>query len=87
MSNNLEIMNRGINKGTGLKSVCEYAGFDLKNVLVVGDSKNDIPAFLVAGKKYAVSNACDQLKSIADKTICSNEQNVMCYLEKELIHN
>lgn len=85
MSNNLEILNAGINKGTALKNVCKYAGFDLKNVIVIGDSKNDISAFLVASKKYAVSNACEQLKNIADRIICSNEQNVMCYLQEELI--
>lgn len=85
MTNNLEIMNKGINKGTGLKKVCKYAGYDVKNVIAIGDSKNDITAFAVAGKKYAVSNACEQLKDIADKIICSNDQNVMCYLEKELL--
>ena len=42
MRNNLEIMNGGINKGTGLLTLCKIAGIDLNGVLVIGDSKNDL---------------------------------------------
>lgn len=82
MANNLEIMKKGINKGTGLMTLCRIAGLDIENILAIGDSKNDISAFNVAGMKYAVSNACYELKNIADKIICSNDENVMCYMEK-----
>lgn len=84
MHNNLEIMNKGINKGTGLKKLCRAAGYNLADVIVIGDSKNDITAFKTAKKRYAVSNACDEIKSMADKIICSNDDNIMCYMEKEL---
>ncbi len=84
MTNNLEIMNKSTNKGSGLKKLCEISGYSLDDVIVVGDSKNDITAFVTAKKKYAVSNACKEIKSIADKIICSNDENIMCYMEKEL---
>ncbi len=84
MRNNLEIMNKGINKGTGLKKLCRAAGYNLADVIVIGDSKNDITAFKTAKKRYAVSNACDEIKALADKIICSNNENIMCYMEKEL---
>ena len=84
MSNNLEIMNKGINKGTGLLRLCRAAGYNLADIIVIGDSKNDITAFKAAKKRYAVLNACDEIKSIADKIICSNDDNIMCYMEKEL---
>lgn len=84
MSNNLEIMNKGINKGTGLKKLCRAAGYNLADVIVIGDSKNDITAFKTAKKRYAVSNACDEIKAMANKIICSNDENIMCYMEKEL---
>lgn len=83
MDNNLEIMNKGINKGFGLKKLCEIAKIDINDIIVIGDSKNDITAFAAANKKYAVSNACKEIKNMADKIICSNEENIMCYIEKE----
>lgn len=85
MANNLEIMNKGINKGFGLKRLCAITGLRLNDIIVIGDSKNDITAFVTAKRKYAVSNACREIKSISDKIICSNENNIMCYMEKELL--
>ena len=85
MTNNLEIMLKGINKGSALRELCQIAGFDIKGVTVVGDSKNDLTAFNTEAKKYAVSNACEEIKALADKIICSNDENIMCYIEREAV--
>lgn len=85
MTNNLEIMLKGINKGSALCDLCQIAGFDIKDVTVVGDSKNDLTAFNTEAKKYAVANACEEIKALADKIICSNDENIMCYIEREAI--
>ncbi len=85
MTNNLEIMLKGINKGSALRELCRIAGFDIKNVTVVGDSKNDLTAFNTEAKKYAVANACEEIKALADKIICSNDENIMCYIEREAV--
>ncbi|WP_454969983.1 Cof-type HAD-IIB family hydrolase [Eubacterium sp.] len=85
MTNNLEIMLKGINKGSALQELCQIAGFDIKDVTVVGDSKNDLTAFNTEAKKYAVSNACEEIKALADKIICSNDENIMCYIERETV--
>lgn len=84
LSSNLEIIKKGTNKGFGLKKLCEITGYDLDNIIVVGDSKNDITAFNTAKTKYAVSNACDEIKSLADKIICSNDESIMKYMENEI---
>lgn len=84
LSSNLEIIKKGTNKGSGLKKLCEITGYDLDNIIVVGDSKNDITAFNTAKTKYAVSNACDEIKSLADKIICSNDEGIMKYMENEI---
>lgn len=84
LSSNLEIIKKGTNKGFGLKKLCEITGYDLDNIIVVGDSKNDITAFNTAKTKYAVSNACDEIKSLADKIICSNDEGIMKYMENEI---
>ena len=85
MTNNLEIMLKGINKGSALRELCKIAGYNIKDVTVVGDSKNDLTAFNTEARKYAVSNACNEIKALADKIICSNDENIMCYIERETI--
>lgn len=84
LSSNLEIIKKGTNKGFGLKKLCELAKYDLADIIVIGDSKNDISAFNTAKTKYAVSNACDEIKSLADKIICSNDESIMKYMENEI---
>ncbi len=85
MGNNLEIMNKGTNKGTGLQKLCSLLSLDMQKTLALGDSKNDIHMFQVAGISYAVSNACDALKAIATGTACSNNEHIMEYAEKNIL--
>lgn len=84
LTHNLEIMNKGVNKGTGLLKLCELADLRLEDIIVIGDSRNDLTAFAAAKKRYAVANARDELKAIADRIICSNDEHILCDLEKIL---
>ena len=86
MSNNLEIVRAGNSKGNTLIEFCNKMGIDIKSVTVLGDSRNDISAFETDAKGYAVANACDELKNLADKVICSNDENVMRFMEKETVY-
>lgn len=85
MDNNLEIMKKGVNKGTGLMRLSKISKIGLENIIVLGDSENDLTAFKAAKRKYAVSNACEKIKSLADKVICSNDEHIMEYMKKELV--
>lgn len=85
MDNNLEIIPAGVNKGSALIQLCEKISKNVDEVIVVGDSKNDVTAFNTNSKKLAVSNACNELKELADEIICSNEEHIMCYIEKEIL--
>ncbi|MDE5671645.1 MAG: Cof-type HAD-IIB family hydrolase [Eubacterium sp.] len=85
MGNNLEIMNRGTNKGTGLKKLCDILSLDIGKTLALGDSKNDMDMFKAAGVSYAVSNACDEIKAAANGIICSNNENVIKYVEDNVL--
>lgn len=86
MSNNLEIVRAGNSKGNTLIEFCDKMGIDIKSVTVLGDSRNDISAFETGAKGYAVANACDELKNLADKVICSNDENVMRFMERETVY-
>lgn len=86
MSNNLEIVRAGNSKGNTLIEFCDKMGINIKSVTVLGDSRNDISAFETEAKGYAVANACDELKNLADKVICTNDENVMRFMERETVY-
>ncbi len=85
MGNNLEIMNKGTDKGTGLLRLCNTIGVDVKKTIAIVDSGNDLAMFKAAGACYAVSNASNELKEISTEIICSNDEHVIEYAEKNLL--
>ncbi len=85
VKNNLEIINKNAGKGNGIITLAKMLNVDLKNVAGVGDSGNDMPMMKVAKIRFAVSNATDQLKSICDHVICSNDEHAVDYILKNFI--
>lgn len=62
----IHITDPNVDKGSSLIKVAEKMGFKPNEIMAVGDSENDIEFLSAAGIKVAVSNADDELKSIAD---------------------
>jgi Cof subfamily protein (haloacid dehalogenase superfamily) len=62
----LEIMNAGVSKGAGLKTVMEYRGLKPEEVLACGDEENDLPMFTVAGFSAAPCTAKEKVREAAD---------------------
>jgi Cof subfamily protein (haloacid dehalogenase superfamily) len=56
----------GISKNYGVARLAEFFCLDLRNVIAVGDGKNDIGMIKSAGVGIAVGGACDVLKNAAD---------------------
>jgi len=67
-----EILRKDISKGTALKQLCDLTGFDLKNVITAGDNDNDIAMIKASGLGYAVENATENLKKVADRITRNN---------------
>lgn len=70
-------------KAHALSKVIEYlGGYDNSDITVFGDSINDIGMFKLAGTAVAVSNALDELKSVADIVLehSNDEDAVAKYL-------
>lgn len=63
----IEVTKAGVTKASGLKRVCDHYGLKTENVIVFGDSGNDIPAMEIAGYAVAVSNAHANAKVAADE--------------------
>lgn len=62
----IEMTAKGVNKGSGLKWVCNNIfNADLNYVMAIGDSENDISMMKVAGFSYAMDNAKLAVKKVA----------------------
>ncbi len=53
-------------KAEGIKKMMDYLHADYQDVIVFGDSSNDISMFIDEWTKVAMGNAIDELKKIAD---------------------
>ncbi len=73
--NFLECMNKNASKATAALELKKLLGFD--RIVAFGDNLNDIPMFETADESYAVSNACEELKSVATGVIGSNNDNAV----------
>jgi len=62
----VEIFTPENSKGTALKHVAEYLGFEPENVIAIGDGHNDIEMLEYAGIGVAVKNAHPELLAVAD---------------------
>ena len=71
----LEIISKEANKANGALKVKELIGAD--KIIAFGDNLNDIPLFEIADESYAVSNAEEELKSIATGVIASNNEDAV----------
>ena len=70
----MEIIQPGVNKGTGLARLAAHYGIAREQVMAFGDNTNDLPMLEAAGGKFAVENAQSQLKAIAS-VVASNEED------------
>lgn len=79
--NNIEIFYKNAGKGTGLAVLSEKLGINLKNIITIGDSENDLHMTRMSGLGLVASNGCETLRDVADKVICSNDEHVMRYVK------
>ena len=61
-----ELINKGINKATGIDLVMDYFGADLKDSVAIGDSLNDLDMLRHAGIGVAMGNSVKAVKDAAD---------------------
>jgi hypothetical protein len=59
----------GLDKGKGLRTMCEVLDLDPTSFVAVGDSANDVELFELAGESFAVGNADDAARDAAATVI------------------
>ncbi|OEH93006.1 Cof-type HAD-IIB family hydrolase [Bacillus solimangrovi] len=83
---NIEIMKKGVDKGSALQYLCEYCKVPEKNTMAIGDNENDIPMFLVAGTGIAMENATESLIKHASSKTLSNDQSGVAHALYHYLH-
>lgn len=79
-----EILPKGVNKGAALEPLAKSLGVDMSRTVAVGDYNNDIEMVKNAAIGYAVANASDDLKAVADRITVSNEEHAIAKIIEDL---
>lgn len=72
---NLEVMDKGVSKGSAVKLLSERLGIKADEVMAIGDNENDISMIKFAGVGVAMGNAEDIVKEQADFVTSSNDED------------
>ncbi len=79
----LDIVPAGVSKLTGLAFLGSQLGIQLKEMVVIGDGLDDIPAIQAAGLGVAMWNAEFDVKKAADWVTRSKNEHGVAYMVKE----
>lgn len=72
---NIEVNEKGINKASGLRTLCSRLEIEMNEVMAVGDSLNDFKMIKEAGIGIAMGNAQDDILNIADYVTSTNRED------------
>ncbi|UOY92041.1 Cof-type HAD-IIB family hydrolase [Ectobacillus sp. JY-23] len=81
--NKIEILPTGVSKLRGLQIVGQHLGISTSEMVVIGDSIDDLEAIEHAGLGVAMGNAPIEVKRAADWITRSNNENGVTYMIKE----
>ena len=73
----IEVCPMGFTKGTSVKHLADHYGFDLDDVVAVGDGLNDLPMLQTAGLGLAVANAEPTLKEAVTVYPYTNDEDAV----------
>lgn len=76
------VANSNCSKGIALQKLAKYLNVPIENTIAIGNDKNDISMFEVAGLSVAVSNAENDIKEKVNYVTLSNDEDgVAVFLE------
>ncbi|WP_084138999.1 Cof-type HAD-IIB family hydrolase [Halalkalibacter okhensis] len=85
---NIEITNIGAQKGIAVQAYADKLGITMNEVMVIGDSFNDVSMFKIAGYKVAMGNAEKAIKDLADFVTKRNDEDGVAFaIRKQLDEN
>ncbi|MCU5772342.1 sugar-phosphatase [Erwiniaceae bacterium BAC15a-03b] len=79
----LEILNKQVNKGAGVKALADQLGLAREEIMAIGDQENDLAMLEFAGTGVAMANGIDAVKAISQFVTKTNmEDGVALAIEK-----
>lgn len=85
---NIEITRKGVSKGKAVEILAAFYGLKREEILVIGDSINDLSMIEFAGIGIAMGNALDIVKERADYITDSNDnEGVAKAINKFILNN
>ena len=83
----LEILDKRVTKGTGVKSLADTLGIKPEEVMAIGDQENDIAMIEYAGVGVAMDNAIPAVKEAANFITKSNLEDGVAYAIEKYVLN
>ena len=83
----LEILDKRVTKGTGVKSLADALGIKAEEVMAIGDQENDIAMIEYAGVGVAMDNAIPAVKEAANFITKSNLEDGVAYAIEKYVLN
>ncbi|MDP5272560.1 Cof-type HAD-IIB family hydrolase [Chengkuizengella axinellae] len=83
--NNIELNPLGVSKASGLQALCEWKGFEMSDVITMGDSLNDLAMIRAAGLGVAMGNAQEVVKQEADVITLANDEDGVAKIIEEYV--
>ncbi len=86
-SDNIEITSIDAQKGRAVAAFASTLNISMDEVMVIGDSFNDVSMFEVAAIKVAMGNADPEIKELASFVTKTNEEDGVAFAIRELLAN
>lgn len=81
----LEILNKEVNKGAGVKLLADRLGLSPDEVMAMGDQENDLAMLEFAGTGVAMGNAISSVKAIAQFVTKSNQEDGVAWAIEKFV--
>ncbi|MEH0874192.1 sugar-phosphatase [Pectobacterium cacticida] len=83
----LEILDKRVNKGEGVKMLAEHLNIPREGVLALGDQQNDLAMIRYAGIGVAMGNAIDEVKAASQFVTKTNAEDGVAYAIEKFVLN
>lgn len=84
---NIEITHEKATKGNMIEEVCAYYGYQKEEVVVIGDSSNDLSMLTRFPNSYAMGNAPQAIKDAATHIAKDNAHNGVAHVIEQILEN
>jgi Cof subfamily protein (haloacid dehalogenase superfamily) len=82
----VELSPAGVDKGAGVRWLCDHLTIDAADVVAFGDEINDLAMFRFAGRSIAVANAALAVRQAADEITDSNDDDGVAKVIERLLN-